>query len=370
MVPLELHKTRITVDPFDLVVPEGRLHPAFRLLKESPAYSPARPMIREKVRLFDDVDGNFLEQFQSSGFDSRIWELYLNTYFHEVGLQVSRDHRRPDFLLKKGDRTVFLEATTANPTQVNSVASVGQNDTLPATMGEAIEAMNNQVPIKLGSALFSKLSVRYWELPYVHDKPLVLAIEDFHEHFSLYYPSAALMGYLYGLDQDWHHDEQGKLIVVPQARNYHRHGRKQVPSGFFSLPGAENISAVMFSNSGTLPKFKRMGFLAGYGTSHVRLHRTGLCYDHDSNAAFPLRFEYQVGDPRFPEAWGQGLDIFHNPQASRPLPLGFFPDAADHWLDEDGVIRGIVPPFHPIVSTTITLVIRDTEQGQSKNNAS
>src|SRR4029453_11466817 len=38
------------------------------------------------------------------------------------------------------------------------------------------------VPIKFGSALRSKLLKCYWDLPHVHGKPLVIAIQDFHAH--------------------------------------------------------------------------------------------------------------------------------------------------------------------------------------------
>ncbi len=35
---------------------------------------------------FIDIDGNFVQQFQSTGFDSGLWELYLYTYFSEEEL--------------------------------------------------------------------------------------------------------------------------------------------------------------------------------------------------------------------------------------------------------------------------------------------
>jgi hypothetical protein len=46
-------------------------------------------------------------------------------------------------------------------------------------------------------------------------------------------------------------------------------GQKVIPSGFFDLPGPENVSAVLFSNSGTISKFNRMGVVAGFGSRRV-----------------------------------------------------------------------------------------------------
>ena len=44
------------------------------------------------------------------------------------------------------------------------------------------------------------------------------------------------------------------------------------------LPDSENISAVLANPSGTLPKFNRMGFLAGFGDRDIRMMRRGFCY--------------------------------------------------------------------------------------------
>lgn len=49
---------------------------------------------------FKDIDGNFIEQFQSTGFDARLWELYLNTYLIEEQLFFDRNYNAPDFIVK------------------------------------------------------------------------------------------------------------------------------------------------------------------------------------------------------------------------------------------------------------------------------
>jgi len=66
---------------------------------------------------FSDVDGNFIEQLQSTGFDARIFELFLFTYFSNSGFEIDRQHKSPDFLLEKRGIRFALEATTVNPTQ-------------------------------------------------------------------------------------------------------------------------------------------------------------------------------------------------------------------------------------------------------------
>jgi hypothetical protein len=38
----------------------------------------------------------------------------------------------------------------------------------------------HEIPIKIGSALYSRLRKRYWELPVVQGRPFVIAVEAFH----------------------------------------------------------------------------------------------------------------------------------------------------------------------------------------------
>src|SRR6266568_1950907 len=104
-------------DPFTIVVSKNKLNVHFKNVAESPGYAPARAVIRETFQTFDDSDGNFIEQFQTTGFDARIWELYLHAVLTSLGFSLSRKERRPDFMASKPGAIVAIEAVTANPTQ-------------------------------------------------------------------------------------------------------------------------------------------------------------------------------------------------------------------------------------------------------------
>ena len=78
------------VDFFARVVPDDRQHENFKILLNN-RHSPARELIRELMHHFADVDGNFIEQFQSTGFDSRLWELYLFALFTELAYGLDRE---------------------------------------------------------------------------------------------------------------------------------------------------------------------------------------------------------------------------------------------------------------------------------------
>jgi hypothetical protein len=73
------------VDFFAPVTDAARRHQHFEHLTTGDGYSPALGIIRELMHYFDDADGNFVEQFQTTAFDARLWELYLYALFTELG---------------------------------------------------------------------------------------------------------------------------------------------------------------------------------------------------------------------------------------------------------------------------------------------
>ena len=376
----DVPKTVGGADPFTPIVPSSRMNPLFQLARTLDRFAPARGMIRDVFSTYFDRDGNFLEQFQTTGFDSRIWELYLHAYLVDSGFNFSPSVS-PDFVVSKAGTTIGIEAVTANPTQGLDPRQGGQlysstrlisspTDALITELGGAFEYKQRDfVPIKLGSALYSKLKKRYWESDSMGSSvPLVFAIETFHDAASLYYSSAALGTYLYGFRHEHLWRTDGRLLVVPRKVNTHTFGGKTIPSGFFFLPEAENISAVLFSNSGTINKFGRMGQQGAHFDPEIVMLRIGTYYDPDADAAVPQPFRYQVGDPRFDEWWGQGLEMFHNPAALHLVESDYFPGIAHHRLLDNGMVQTDGPSFQPVASATSNINRsgrRDTRQSSA-----
>jgi hypothetical protein len=105
------------VDFFTPVVPTHRLNPSFVTLRDEEVFSAARGIIEEMMRWYKDADGNFVEQFQTTGFDARIWELYLFATFREMLCTIDRTHPAPDFLCVNPGARFYVEAVTVNPTR-------------------------------------------------------------------------------------------------------------------------------------------------------------------------------------------------------------------------------------------------------------
>jgi hypothetical protein len=313
---------------------------------------PARAVIKELMPHFIDVDGNFVEQFQTRGFDARLWELYLYAYLSEEELFLDRNFPAPDFVVTKYGKSVGIEAVIAGRKE-NNPPKYLKAFTHGKTAEEVLAAHKDELPIMFGSPLYSKLKKKYWEFPHIKGKPLILAIADFHDDGSMLWTSTALGTYLYGTRYEWHHDEKGKLILTPRKIESHRFGEKQIPSGFFFQPEAEHISAVLFSASGTISKFNRIGRQAGFYHPGIMMIRIGTYYDHEPNAAIPKAFRYKV-DENANETWADGLSMFHNPRAEYPVPEELFPSIAHHKF-RDNLIVSRIPEFHPFASFTLNI---------------
>jgi len=334
-------------DLFDLVVPETDLSESFGTVANWPGYAPARAAMREVFAKMGKRDPNFVQQFQTSGFDARVSELYLFAALDGVGLKVEAVGDAPDFLVRGRSSEWAVEATTANP------SGGGPVQPLPETPAELQQYIDGELVVRLGSALFSKLNKRYWELPHVAGKPLVLAIQNFASEDAQQLADTALLDYLYGLRTFGEVDIDGHLNVFNAVINAHV-GSKAIPSQFFAIQDAEHISAILWTNSGTVAKFARMGFQRGLDSQGIRMCRVGQRFVMNPDAHAPAQFSYEVGS-RW-EPWEEGIVVAHNPRANVPLQLDVFPGVVHHELNESGLISSTLPPFHAFRSRTAIVV--------------
>lgn len=342
------------VDLFEQVVDTSSLNRNFRTIRENEvAFKGAMRLVNEVFNSVQSIDDDFKIQFQMNGFDARIWELYLLATFQELGFDILRKHKSPDFeLLLPDRRKVFVEAVTSNPAFNQEIEDKLQivskltDDAIPGYL----ESLRKTSLIRIAGALYNKYKKEYWKLDWVTGHPLVLAVEAFHHSFSLDITDSSLVGYLYGFENQWYHDAQGNLVINTLEQTEHSDDNKTIPSNFFSLPGAENISAVIFSNSGTISKFNRLAKLRNYSDGSLLMVREGTCYDHDPNASAPSKFKYVVGKNGPVETWREGLSIYHNPNAIYKLTKEDFPGVLNGFFDR--YFYAYVPEFHPYQSIT------------------
>ncbi|WP_326522956.1 hypothetical protein [Sphingomonas sp.] len=335
------------IDFFAPVVPAARLNPNFRTLAEQPRYSPARDLVAAMMRFHEDTDGNFIEQFQTTGCDARLWELYLYAAFTEIGYAMRPDAVIPDLVLSGRLGRIAIEATTANPPQGVAVP--------PHRTRQEIDAyLADYVPIKLARALTRKLNhpQPYWQADSVDGAPFVIALQDFHAPGAMTRIVPIATEYVFGVR---HSIVEGAIQI--ERIGEHSFGRMREPSGFFDLPNAENVSAVILNPLGTLTKFNRMGQIAGFGDPRVRMVRQGLARGESNDVdPRPFNFRHDVSKPEYTESWVEGMVVLHNPRALIPLEPDQIPYANHEFLQPDGRIMSLLPEFQPYMSnTSITL---------------
>jgi hypothetical protein len=347
------------VDFFTPVHAPERLHPDFSTIVSAAEFSPARGIIELMMRWHEDLDGNFVEQFQSTAFDQRIWELYLFALLTEIGYVLDPTSAVPDFIAGGLYGQLAVEAVTVGPTRNGASIVPPPPIETPEQMTAYLE---EYMPIKFGSPLFSKLRKEYWKKDRLTDIPLVFAIADFSSPGSMVYTRSALERYLYGFAHHPSVDANGKTTAVPRKIVEHSWGEKTIPSGFFDIPEARNVSAVISTAAGTISKFNRMGLLAGFGNRDVLMIREGTCVDRDINATIPLVFRAIVNAEGYRESWVEGLNVYHNPRANIPLSEHLLPGAAHHHCDAEGNWTSSAPEFHPLASTTRLIANVDVDR--------
>lgn len=342
-----------TEPPLDFLtpqVPKERLNSIFRDLIEKETRIAARGIIGPMMKWYEDPDGNFVEQFQTTAFDARLWELYLFAMFRELGYAIDRSQAVPDFTCDGILGELAVEAVTINPSRDEAGAIIPG----PALNNpDAIDAyLQDYMPVRFSRALTAKLTKEYWKKSNVIGKALIFAIQDFSAPGAMLLARPALRRYLYGFEQAWSRDENGQFHACPQPVAMHRWKGRQIPSGFFFLPTAENISAILFNSSGTISKFNRMGVVAGFGSPKVRMIRQGMAAPTDPNRADPIPFRHDVNTSDYTETWVEGLDVYHNPRAIHPINPEMLPGAAHYFLRPSGELIVRQPAWHPLFSTT------------------
>jgi hypothetical protein len=236
-------------------VPDNKLHPHFNALISNPELEAEKNLIKEIVYSYIDVDGHYIKEFQTEGFDARLWELYLYVYLHNSGFEIIREYPSPDYHVSFFGNEYFIEAVTVNPSK-----DLNRSDPKPPkTIAEISSLKEDYMPIKFGSPLYTKLKKKYWEKSHVAGKPFIVAIHDYHMPGSMTWSGSSLQEYLYGVRAFLDIDKYGKQVPCLKKIDNHSWGNKTIPSNFFAQADTENISAVLFSNAATTTKFNRMG---------------------------------------------------------------------------------------------------------------
>jgi hypothetical protein len=316
---------------FEQVAAEGKLHPNFKALRDVDSHGRARQLMDD---LFVQMGSPrpFVQNFQTGGFHGRVFELGCYAYLRSCGLSVDYRLTSPDFIVSRDGMSAAIEATIAGPSG-DQLEDISIGKLVPLSEEEVSDKVMNDFPIRMARALDAKWRHRYWEQTECVGKPFVIAVAPFFEAGSVTYTDDALLGYLYGF------------------ANHHEFDGRAAPSGFFLRPDVRHISAVLFTNQFTVPRFYRLSVDLSTSQRFVAIREVRF-YEKISGPQLGYgEYRYRLDDPSAPdEPWWQGVTLFLNPLAAIPLPEGLLRASSVVRVDYEGNVVRDVLGMHTLTS--------------------
>jgi hypothetical protein len=310
-------------DIFSPAVSEEKFHPQFRALLNSPFHGEARLLINALYQRMGKPSKVFIREFQTDHFHSHLFEIACFAYLESSGLKPSRDYSSPDFLASREGCHLAIEATTANPSE-NQYADISLAQMKEMSEEEFVKKVEVEFPRRMLSILKKKINHQYDQLPQCEGRALVLMVAPFFEPGSIFYTDESLVGCLYGTEDSI--------------------------TGLFSFPEAEAISAVLYCNAFTVPRFFRLATQFD-DTAKVSAIREGMYYAVKSDGELVVReYQYRVGHHSSPEeAWYEGITLFLNHNARVPISKEILPCTSSFSIEGRDLVRE-VHGFHPMTS--------------------
>lgn len=337
------------MDLFKVIQPEAPLCDEFKSILEDPYYQPVHKVLQRWGKGLLERAGEqrkFIVEFQTT-FNSPFWELYLNKVFMELGYSVDYTKDRPDFCITTPEGHQFnVEAVISDRSKILTKDEQKMDEETYAqhsTM-KLIGKLKDKKELFTGS---EKKKNPYSSLEHVKDKPFVIAIAPFDSNMSLLQNNTMINRVLFGIEapnlDDFAVAEQRKVSSISKPNG------AKVEVGIFTNDSYKEISAVIFSTTGTLGKatiesgtsrlvrstrYKTMGineFISNEGMENVgrQVHRLSRYNYLITNRI--IRDDMVFGsDTRvchsseWTETHLDGLHIYYNPFATTPLDPNIF----------------------------------------------
>ncbi|OGT54753.1 MAG: glycosaminoglycan attachment site [Gammaproteobacteria bacterium RIFCSPHIGHO2_12_FULL_63_22] len=338
------------MDLFTPIVPAERQHPIFRMLLATDN-TPERAVLTEWATGFQDRDGKFVQEFQTT-FESSFWELYLHATLKALGLTVDGAFASPDFVVT-APTPLVLEATIASPAQGGALAFGADPPQLPGDLNE----FNRQAIVRLCNSFTAKAK-RYREyyatLPQAKERPFVIAIAPFDRPQAHLAANRPIIAALYGVyfDEEATIAGQTDAVVNYDIDAVPKHATADVPVGFFTNPDYAEVSAVIYGPLATWGKLRALADAPDKGIWFTTLHPS-------SSELIPqIR---KTPKSVYVEHLLDGLYVLHNPFAAHPLTPEVFAHErlAQFLVRGDGTVEEVGPDDFLLMRSLITLSSRD-----------
>jgi hypothetical protein len=325
------------MDLFTPIVPQEQLHPNFRRVIV-PDRVGEREIVTKWAEGFPDRDNKFVREFQTT-FNSSFWEIYLYRIFKSYSHELDWTYSSPDFWVRTPFGEIIVEAVTANAAdgatpEWNKLTTMTEN-----VRKKNFWPLNREAIIRLSNALLGKLKKHkksYSMLPHVPGKPFVLAVAPFEQPDFQHQYDRPMRALLYDdyVDEDAYARDPARFPDGPPSVHLgtlEKNNGSSIDLGIFTNDGWSEVSAVMFSCVATWGKTVAM-------STRPRFGLVATSWGTDASGKSEMRVG-RIGVPS--ETISDGLHIFHNPYARRPLDRRIFRRAGvvQHYSSERGWVR-------------------------------
>ncbi|KKJ22753.1 hypothetical protein T637_22380 [Enterobacter hormaechei subsp. hoffmannii] len=358
------------MDLFSTKIAKNKLHVSFKAIYKDPKLAPVREVIQSWGRGLLERTGEqakFVNEFQTT-FNSAMWELYLNEMFIRLGYSIDYTKDRPDFCV-----------TTPSGYQFTVEAMVSDKPHKPPASEVFSEArFKHQSTLKLLGKIKDKHDLftgvngkkfPYGTMEHVAGKPFVLALAPFDSDLSLSQNNTIINRVLFGIEEPTMRDivdgKQRKVLSIKKNED------TELPLGIFTNDSYKEISAVIFSTTGTYGKavvqsgvdryvrytrFRALelnDFIASEGMKNEGSHTTKLSNEHYVTTKRQFYNNEVVGadivmchSRDYTETHFDGLHVYYNPYATVPLDKSVFssPEITHNFYD---IANDISDQRHP-----------------------
>lgn len=291
------------LDLFTPIADEEKQHPIFQMMLQE-QYQPERDVLISWSKGFEDRDGKFIYEFQTT-FESSMWELYIHAFLKDLGAEVDFSHHAPDFVAML-DQQLTIEATIAAPPQGGEPAAGHDQKYVPQNFAE----FNRQSALRISNSLsakIKKLRSSYSKLSHVEGKPYVIALASFDRPFAHYAVNRSIIAVLYGVYLDEENTiatRSNEFIKYPvEAVVKNGNVNINIPIGLFTTDEYRDVSAVIYSSLATWGKIRALAnnpdAMTVYNTCHLPIGDSMI-----PEIRFSKKSEYS-------ESLADGLHILH-----------------------------------------------------------
>lgn len=299
---------------FNPTVPAEMWHPNFKAEMNHP--NPwNRAVLSDWATGFSDRDGKFVKEFQTT-FNSSFLELYLNAVFRELQLSVDFSFHAPDFVITR-PYTFCVEAAIAS----NAIGAPPEHDRKHAEVPKDLNEFNHEAILRLSNALHKKhekYKTHYSALPHVKNSPFVVALAPFDRPFFNMACQRAIQALLYNYyvdEEQW--ISEGVDLPAPKSELFSvaKASGAKVELGLFQSELMSEVSAVIFSTCATWGKIRA---LSKDPNPNIWFTAARL------NTSDPTPHLIKAKKAEYQESLLDGLQVYHNPFAVRPLDPAIF----------------------------------------------